>query len=180
MSVFEGRLKDGRTLRIGHARVEDAAELLAYARRAGGESDFLSFGAGELDMTVEDEAAFIANLEGGRHHFMLTGVVDGAIVSAASITRGKRPRLRHIGTFGISVARSHWGLGVGKRMCLTTLDVARRVGVTRIELRVRADNDKAIRLYESVGFVRDGVAPRGIRIGEEYFDDVMMGMGLGG
>jgi RimJ/RimL family protein N-acetyltransferase len=60
------------------------------------------------------------------------------------------------------------------------LDVARQVGVTRVELRVRADNAKAIHLYESVGFAREGVAPRGIRIGEEYFDDVMMGMGLGG
>ncbi len=93
--------------------------------------------------------------------------------------RSARPRIRHIGEFGIIVAKSHWGLGVGKAMCLAMLDAARHVGVTKVNLEVREDNARAIRLYEAVGFTREGVTARASRMGESYFANVMMGICLG-
>jgi RimJ/RimL family protein N-acetyltransferase len=175
---LERRLADRRTLVITHAEPDDPAAIVAYVERACGESDFLTFGPGEFGISVEDETRFIAALDGGRFDFMLKGVVDGEIVSACMIMRPKRPRVRHIGDFGISVARSCWGLGVGRHMCLAVLDVARRVGVTKVNLQVRDDNARAMRLYESVGFRREGVTERALRIGDRYFANVMMGIAL--
>jgi RimJ/RimL family protein N-acetyltransferase len=175
---LESRLKDERTLLITHAEPKDAAEIVAYAVGVSGESDFLTFGPDEFGMTVADETKFIANLEGGLFNFMLKGVVDGQVVSICTVMRPKRPRVRHIGEFGVSVARSHWGLGVGRSMCLTTLDVARRVGVTKVDLKVREDNERAICLYESIGFQREGVTARALRVGDRYYADVIMGMCL--
>ena len=176
---LQSTLKDGRALNISHARPQDAAAIVAYVDRASGESDFLTFGAGEFGMSVDDEVTFIEALDGGRFDFMLTGVVDGAIVSTCTVMRPKRPRVRHIGVFGISVARSHWGLGIGKAMCLAMLDVARQVGVTKVNLEVREDNVAAIRLYESVGFVREGTRSRALRVGDRYYADLAMGIWLG-
>jgi RimJ/RimL family protein N-acetyltransferase len=171
----ETRLRDGRTLHVAHAQPADAADIVAYVERASGESDYLTFGVGEFGITADDEAKFIAGLEGGRFDFMLAGRVDGQIVSTCTLMRPKRPRVRHIGEFGISVARSHWGLGVGRAMCLAMLDVARQVGVTKVNLQVREDNATAIRLYERVGFRREGVATRASRIEGRYFANVIMG-----
>jgi len=176
---LECRLKDGRTLHIAHAEPTDAAEIVAYVNRIGGESDFLTFGAREFGMSVEEEAQFITQLEGGRFNFMLKGIVDGQIVSTCTLMRPRRSRVLHIGEFGLSVGKSHWGLGVGRRMCLAMLEVARQVGVTKVDLRVREDNARAISLYESVGFRREGVAARGLKIGDRYFADVIMGACLG-
>jgi RimJ/RimL family protein N-acetyltransferase len=172
---FEGRLADGRKLVIGHVEVDDAAELVAYVNRISGESDFLTFGSGEFGMSVEDETKFIQALDGGRFNFMLKGVIEGEIVSASTLMRQKRPRVRHTGEFGISVAKSHWGLGIGKNMCLTMLAVARRVGVTKVNLKVREDNHRAIRLYESVGFRREGLTQRALRLDDRYFAELDMG-----
>jgi len=161
---FERRIKDGRSLRVSHVERTDAAEMVAYVTRVCGESDYLTFGLGEFEMTVQDEEKFIEALEGGRFNFMLKGVVDGEIVSLCQIvSRRNRPRVRHLGEFGVIVAKSHWSVGVGRAMCLAMLDVARRVGVTKVNLKVREDNVNAIRLYESLGFQREGVRRERLR-----------------
>ncbi len=83
------------------------------------------------------------------------GLVDGAIVSTLSFSAGSRPRLRHSGEFGMSVRKAYWGLGTGSLMLDTLLDWARGTGiVTKINLRVRTDNQRAIALYRRKGFVR--------------------------
>jgi RimJ/RimL family protein N-acetyltransferase len=176
---YERRIKDGRSLRIAHVERTDAAEMVAYVNRVCGESDFGTFGLGEFEMTVADEEKFIDGLDGGQFNFMLKGVVDREIVSLCQIaSRRNRPRIRHVGEFGISVAKSHWGLGVGRAMCLAMLDVARHVGVTKVDLRVREDNVNAIGLYESLGFRREGTAARAFKIGDRYFSDLLMGICL--
>ncbi len=182
--TFESHLNDGRELLISHVEPRDAAEIVAYVNRVSGESDFLTFGGGEFGISVEDETKFIADLEGGLHNFMLKGVVEGQIISACVVfrsgqiggSRPKRPRVQHIGEFGITVVRSHWGLGIGKRMTLAMLEVARDVGITKVNLKVREDNSNAIHLYESVGFKREGVTVRALRIDDRYFAHVMMGI----
>jgi RimJ/RimL family protein N-acetyltransferase len=175
MAVMTGLLKDGSRVVVSHAEPGDAAEIVAYIERVSGESDFLSFGPGEFGLTVEDERKFITALGGGRSGFMLKGVVGGKIESVCTIQRSGRSRVGHIGTFGISVARSHWGLGLGRAMCAAMLEVARGTGVTKVDLRVREDNARAIHLYESLGFRREGVAQRGMKIGDRYLADVIMG-----
>jgi RimJ/RimL family protein N-acetyltransferase len=171
-------IKDGRELRILRVQPEDAADILVYTERVSGESDFLSFGPGEFGISLEEETKFIRSLDGGRLGFLLKGVVGGEIVSVCALMRPPRPRLKHNGRFGISVAASCWGLGVGRAMCLATLDAAREVGVTKVDLHVREDNAKAIALYESVGFQREGLSVQGFRIGGKYFADVVMGVCL--
>jgi len=178
MTVRSSPLRDGRTVVISRARPPDAAAIVAYVEQVAGESDFLTFGAGEFGISIEDEERFIADLADGQKGFMLTAVVEGRIVSTCVVTRPQRARVHHIGTFGISVAKSHWGLGVGQRMCEAMLETAREVGITKVRLEVREDNARAIRLYESVGFQREGVAPRALRIGDRYYADVVMGICL--
>jgi RimJ/RimL family protein N-acetyltransferase len=173
--MIESLLKDGSRIVVSHAEPGDAAEIVAYIERVSGESDFLTFGPGEFGITVEGERKFIADLGDGSSGFMLKGVVEKKIVSICTIQRASRSRVRHIGTFGISVAQSQWNLGVGRAMGAAMLEVARRIGITKVDLRVREDNANAIHLYESLGFRREGVAQRGMKIGDRYLADVIMG-----
>jgi RimJ/RimL family protein N-acetyltransferase len=179
MPLADRSLKDGSTLRISHAEPADAERLVAYASRTATESDFLTFGEGEFGVAVEEEVRFVASLEGGGAGFMLKGAVGHDIVSLAVVMRGKRPRIAHVGELGLSVAKSHWGLGAGRRMCEACIDVARTLGVTKMILDARSDNAVAIGLYERLGFVREGERTRVFRIRGEYFSAVMMGMEIG-
>jgi ribosomal protein S18 acetylase RimI-like enzyme len=47
------------------------------------------------------------------------------------------------------------GAGLGRRLILRRLDAARALGLTRVELSVRADNANAIALYRKIGFVEE-------------------------
>ena len=52
-------------------------------------------------------------------------------------------------------------------------------GFAKAELAVFATNDRARRLYESLGFVEEGVRRRHVRIRGEFVDEILMGLWLG-
>ncbi len=56
----------------------------------------------------------------------------------------------------VAVAKSHQGGGVGRRLVAAAIDHAWQVGCARIFLEVRADNEPALTLYATEGFVRMG------------------------
>jgi ribosomal-protein-alanine N-acetyltransferase len=57
----------------------------------------------------------------------------------------------------IAVARKAQGSGLGSQLLQALLDEAMRRGKRRVLLEVRADNSRAISLYERFGFRRSGV-----------------------
>lgn len=60
----------------------------------------------------------------------------------------------HLG--GIAIAPSAQGLGMGRQLMNELLQKAREMRLRRIELTVSADNDRAIRFYQSLGFQLEG------------------------
>lgn len=161
------------SIRIAPAEVEDAAALVAYAKAVSGETDFLGFGEGEFDLTVEAEAALIAGAA-SRGDLLLVARDGDEVVGFLSTKRPQRPRTRHGVVFGISVRRSHWGRGVGRRFMEALCAWADAGDVRRIELRVRADNARAIRLYRAFGFVDEGHHRASLRIGGRWHDERTM------
>jgi ribosomal-protein-alanine N-acetyltransferase len=57
----------------------------------------------------------------------------------------------------IAVAREAQGKGVGALLLQALLDEAARRRQSRVLLEVRADNDRAVALYERFGFRRSGI-----------------------
>ncbi|WP_159059877.1 GNAT family N-acetyltransferase, partial [Streptomyces scabiei] len=57
-------------------------------------------------------------------------------------------------------------------------DEARRRGARRLTLRVLGHNTAARKLYESEGFVVEGVLPEEFLLDGQYVDDVLMGRRL--
>ena len=79
----------------------------------------------------------------------------------------------------MSVRKDHWGLGIGSLMLDALLDWAKQSGiVTKINLRVRTDNERAIRLYTSKGFAMEGTIHRAVFLDGQYFDHHCMGLQL--
>ncbi|MFD9396091.1 GNAT family N-acetyltransferase [Streptomyces sp. NPDC060000] len=79
---------------------------------------------------------------------------------------------------GLAVLDEGRGRGVGRALIRAALEEARRQGARRITLRVLGHNAPARRLYESEGFVVEGVLPEEFLLGGEYVDDVFMGRPL--
>ncbi|MCW2913944.1 MAG: GCN5-related N-acetyltransferase [Actinomycetia bacterium] len=79
---------------------------------------------------------------------------------------------------GLAVDPTERRRGLGRTLLYAALDEARRQGAQRITLRVLSVNTPARRLYESQGFVVEGVLPREFLIEGVYVDDVLMGRPL--
>jgi ribosomal protein S18 acetylase RimI-like enzyme len=92
-----------------------------------------------------------------------------------SIKPRQASRLRHTADLQMGVGSAQRRRGLGRRLVANALDRLAACGIIEIVyLMVRADNDAAIRLYASAGFDRLATLQRDTRIGENYFDGVLM------
>jgi RimJ/RimL family protein N-acetyltransferase len=100
----------------------------------------------------------------------------GEVIGWCDIRRHFFPAHAHRGTLGMGIIPAYRGGGLGLRLINTALAQARGAGFVRIELDVYADNRRAIALYESVGFVREGVTRDAVFVDGEYRDAIAMAL----
>jgi RimJ/RimL family protein N-acetyltransferase len=172
-------IKGGWNLLIREAQGSDAGAVLEYIHQICGETDFLTFGPGEFTMTQEQESDYLEKCRNTDNYIYLLALCQGDIVGSLSFNAGSRPRLRHVGEFGVSVLRAYWGLGVASELLDALVEWARDGQIIKkINLRVRADNQRAIALYERKGFVVEGTITQAIYVAGVYHDHVCMGLVL--
>ena len=153
---------------------EDAAALLDYLKIVGGETDNLSFGAEGVPLAPEEEQAYLRTQVDSPDHVQYLARVDGELIGTASLNR-KPGRMRHRGVFGISLKRAWWGCGAASALTEAVLAFARENGFAQLDIEVRSDNVRAIRLYEKFGFRKLCTFPAFFRIGGQDIDfDVML------
>ena len=171
------RLKSGEELEIREARSADAASLVQYVEAVSGESDNLTFGPGEFELTAAQEAEYLEAMAKRSNAIHLLGLLDGEIVASLSFAGGLRSRMRHAGEFGMSVRRMHWNKGIGNVMLSVFLDWCRRSEeIRKVNLRVRVDNHAAIHLYEKHGFKLEGRKTREFLLAGVFVDVLYMGL----
>ncbi|GGL60927.1 GNAT family N-acetyltransferase [Sporolactobacillus putidus] len=101
----------------------------------------------------------------------------GQIVGNLDFSGGSKSRTAHTGEFGISVLKDYWGEGIGKALVAELINWAHKNDVIRkINLRVRTDNARAIRLYKSFGFEEEGTIRRDFLIDGVFYDSLQMGL----
>ncbi|SMP66389.1 GNAT family N-acetyltransferase [Anoxynatronum buryatiense] len=172
-------LKSGQKVNIMKAVEADAAALIAYMNQISRESDNLTFGPGELNITKKEEAHFIRSVNSQPNALFLVAVVENRIIGNLHFTGGNRPRTAHAGEFGMSVLREFWGQGLGSALLERLIVWAKGTGTIRkINLRVRTDNVGAIRLYHQTGFQVEGIITREFKVKGQYYDLMSMGLKL--
>jgi L-phenylalanine/L-methionine N-acetyltransferase len=89
---------------------------------------------------------------------VLVALVNGRIVGNAGVyPASDNPRQKHVCGIGLSIMDNYQGRGIGRALMNACLDFADRwANYSRVELAVHADNTRAIKLYESLGFVNEG------------------------
>ncbi|WP_406015170.1 GNAT family N-acetyltransferase [Streptomyces sp. NBC_00984] len=79
---------------------------------------------------------------------------------------------------GLAVAGWARGRGVARALLRAAFATARGDGANRVTLRVLGHNAPARALYESEGFVVEGVLPGEFFLDGRYVDDILMGRSL--
>lgn len=82
--------------------------------------------------------------------------------------------VQHCGTLGMGVLAPYRCHGIGQQLLSATIAKAKANGITRIVLEARADNTRAIRLYERMGFVHETRKRNALRFEGVYYEAVQM------
>jgi ribosomal protein S18 acetylase RimI-like enzyme len=113
---------------------------------------------------------------------VLVAVVEGAVAGYVGVGRASPLESdRHVVYVrGLAVAPEHQGRGVGRALVEAAARLAEDRGARRLTLRVLAVNVAARALYESCGFVVEGVQREEFLLDGRYVDDVLMALDLTG
>jgi len=111
-----------------------------------------------------------------RPHDVLVATVDGAVAGYISIRPptelAASSHVQHV--TGLAVDPALQGRGVGRALVEAAVAEAARRGARRLTLRVLGPNAAARRLYESCGFVVEGVLRGEFHLDGDDVDDVLM------
>jgi ribosomal protein S18 acetylase RimI-like enzyme len=118
--------------------------------------------------------------ERARPEDVIVAVVEGEVAGYVKLGRATPLAASdHVVTVnGIAVDPARQGRGVGRALIEAAATEARRRGARRLTLRVLGPNAAARRLYESAGFVVEGVQRGEFLLEDEYVDDVLMALDL--
>jgi ribosomal protein S18 acetylase RimI-like enzyme len=113
---------------------------------------------------------------------VLVAMVDGEIAGYVRLVRATPLAVSdHVLTVnGIAVDPARRRCGIGRALVAAAAREARERGARRLTLRVLDHNEAALALYESAGFVVEGVQRGEFLLDGEYRNDVLMALDLTG
>ncbi len=166
--------EDGRRVVLRVPRLEDVDDLLELINSLVDESAEISINekVTSRDAEIDWLSRVLADLERGEEFFMVAEV-DGRVVASSSLDR-LRGYQKHVGVIGIVIKKGFRELGIGTGMMQALVEQARGMGLKVLTLSAFATNERAIHVYEKVGFVQTGRIPRKHFKDGRYIDEVIM------
>ena len=169
-------LPDGRNCVIRSARAEDAEDLIKYVKITSAETPFLMREPEEFTLTLDQEKEFVLSREASERELLMIARVDGEHAGNCSLSSlGNYKRYEHRCSVAIALYQKFTGLGLGKTMLATILEIAAACGYEQAELEVVTTNSSAVHLYKSLGFEIYGEQPRSMKYKDgSYADEYLM------
>lgn len=89
------------------------------------------------------------------------------------------PEFSHVGVLGIGIEEQYRGKGYGTKLLRKTIEHAKSISrLEKIELTVFESNERAIKLYESLGFTVEGKRLKSRKMDGAYDNEIEMGLFL--
>ena len=161
-------------MQIRAATVDDAAAVVAFFQQLYAETRFMLFEPGEAVPTVDEQAQRIQRGIETTSGTMLLCEADKQLIGVCYGTRGIAKRSRHSLYIVLGVLQAWSGQGVGRLLMQQLEAWARAQQLHRMELMVQVDNQRAIALYEKLGFQREGLTVHSLYIEGRYIDEYSM------
>lgn len=169
-------MKDNKVLTLRNAERQDAQLLIDYLKKASGETPFLLRYPDEIKLNLEEEEKFIQNGIEDPGSLNLVGFIGDAHVGNGSF----RPvstarRYAHRCDVAIALYQAYTGYGIGRILLKELLKKASEAGYEQAELTVVSKNTRALRLYQSLGFMQYGKLPHSMKYDDgTYADEILM------
>ena len=163
----------GRVVTLRTPRWTDLDDMLEFINGLVEEEAMIAV---DTKKTRNEEIDWIANklkrLEEGSE-MSVVAEVDGHIVGSTEISP-RIGRLKHYGLLGISVKDGYRDAGIGQALMSEVERHCSLLGLEYLALEVFSINERAIHVYEKMGYRQVGVYPCGVKYCGGYVDSVHM------
>ena len=174
--MYSCTLKDGSEIGIARVVESDAEEIVDISVEMGKESDNLTFGQDDFYFNYEQEKNYISGFRNRENCLYAKAVLNGKIIGTLNFLAPSRKRVAHRGMLGLTILKKYWGLGVGSNLMEYFLQwVMENRQTSKIDLEVKEDNVRAIKLYLKYGFKIEGRITKGILVDGKFYDIYYMG-----
>ncbi len=145
------------SLRIEHAILSDAPELLALHRAILSEGRYFITSVAECHDSLDRQRLIMRQLISQENSCQLLARQGDQLVGMVLIRGGFLKRMAHVGKLEIFLSAECRGKGIGRVLMDAALDWAREhPTLSKIGLTVFEDNTRAVNLYRSMGFEIEG------------------------
>ena len=166
--------------RIREANIDDAKNIIEYIKKVSDETNFLISDSSERNFTVKKEREFLQNIQSSILEKMflyeIRNEFENKIVGICSIEGINKIRIKHRVDLAITVLKNYWGNGIGMALINYTIDYCKMNSIKKIELTVRVDNERALKLYKKFGFEIEGEVKNFIYLNGNYYNCFFMGL----
>lgn len=150
--------KKGNDVIIRYPKWEDLDAATALANKLVKEEAYLMLSEKQ---TRKDEAewlseSFLQIEQGKKIQFFVD--VNGHYAGNCEI-RVRDKRQSHVGEIGIALGKDYRDEGIGAELLTTLIDEGKKAGLKLLILHCFETNDRALHLYEKLGFTRSGLVP---------------------
>jgi len=160
---------------IRTAKLEDALSILHIQKEVVSEGNFLTTVSEEFNKTVEQQRDWIDKILQNDKESMLIAETPKEIVGWIVFLSPNRIKLSHTGSIGMMIKKDFRSMGIGKLLMKGMLDWAEQNPfIEKVSLGVFSTNERAIALYKSMGFIKEGRKVKEFKINDEYIDDILM------
>lgn len=174
-------LKSGKQLILQSPPPEHVSAVLEYLRTLFHESyRNMNWGPNHWDsFPAEEEAKILRDFADSPDKFMLSAYDGERIVGNLGLFSTPGDFTKHSARLGMGLIREFHNLGLGTALMNHALELARGMGLHRVELSVRTYNTAGIALYEKSGFQRVGLLKDAVKIDGEFKDEYLYQLILG-
>lgn len=158
---------------IRPVKLEDAVSINEMRRMDGVRENTLGIFS-ERVMRSED---FIKGLSENDHMLVAEVEENGLkrVVGVVDMNVNRNPRLRHSASIGIMVHFDYQGRGIGTALMKKVIDLADNwLMLVRLELTAFVENERAVKLYQSLGFQIEGIKKYAAVRNGKYADEYLM------
>lgn len=156
--------------------IKDAQVIYDLLFQSSDETNFLAVDSKErLEEGFSKEK--IENLLSNNSDRIFICFLENILAGMLGIHFMQRKKFKHRASIGINVLKKHWGLGVGKALLSKAIEYFNsNKELTKLELEVRSDNNRAIKLYKKFGFKIKGEIAQYFHVNDISYSGYIMGI----
>jgi RimJ/RimL family protein N-acetyltransferase len=170
--------KDGHKVTLRTLRWEDLDDMLEMINSLVEEkADIIR----DTLVTREEEIEWLSRAlvrQEKNETIHIVAEVNGRAVANSEITRLSGYE-KHVGMIGIAIKNGFREVGIGTEMMRTLIELGKKMDLKVLELSAFANNERAIHVYEKIGFVETGKVPKKFYKEGKYIDETRMVLLLG-